>query len=252
MARRRFNAGEALYQAGEPARFAYVIEEGRVARRDPEGDESAIERVDEPGAVLGAAALIGGAHRGTATALTPVTARAIDRDRFLETLQLDAAAEAEVVEMLQRLGLLRATPDFAVDLADPDAPVRRWTSLRLAGADPVFGGQLPAAGLAILALPFSVGRVPGRGEVTPHGRIDLLLADRRPFALSRVHFAIETGKDGLVVRDVGSNLGTLVNGTAIGRRQERDAAPLRPGENRIVAGGEHSPFRFALTVATDD
>ena len=53
---------------------------------------------------------------------------------------------------------------------------------------------------------------------------------------------------GIRVHDLNSHLGTVVNGQAIGAHFGSDWAPLRIGENTIIAGGEKSPFVFRIIV----
>lgn len=73
----------------------------------------------------------------------------------------------------------------------------------------------------------------------------LRLPDRTPYRLSAPHFSIASDGYGLaVVRDLGSDLGTTVNGDFLGGILPRDSAPLKPGTNRVVAGGAGSPFVF--------
>jgi CRP/FNR family cyclic AMP-dependent transcriptional regulator len=55
-------------------------------------------------------------------------------------------------------------------------------------------------------------------------------------------------QNGLLILDLGSTLGTMVNGQSIGHHFMKDEAPLRPGENRIVAGGRGSRFEFTVSV----
>jgi hypothetical protein len=52
-----------------------------------------------------------------------------------------------------------------------------------------------------------------------------------------------------MVRDEGSRLGTLVNGVLVGQHAGRSSAPLRAGDNAVVAGGRDSPFAFRVVVA---
>jgi CRP/FNR family transcriptional regulator, cyclic AMP receptor protein len=52
-----------------------------------------------------------------------------------------------------------------------------------------------------------------------------------------------------LVRDLNSTLGTIVNGQPLGRDFPIDSAPLRQGENSVVAGGDGSPFAFVVTLA---
>jgi pSer/pThr/pTyr-binding forkhead associated (FHA) protein len=48
------------------------------------------------------------------------------------------------------------------------------------------------------------------------------------------------------VRDLRSTLGTIVNGEPIGTHFRTDDAPLRAGENEVIAGGVDSPFVFSV------
>jgi hypothetical protein len=56
----------------------------------------------------------------------------------------------------------------------------------------------------------------------------------------------------LLVSDLGSTLGTILNGQGIGHHFMRDAAPLNTGENRVVAGGRGSPFDFVISVGQNE
>ena len=97
-------------------------------------------------------------------------------------------------------------------------------------------------------LPFRVGRRTIKGEIKPTEENDLAFADAKPFNLSRRHFVIEGTRQGLMLRDCGSQLGTLVNGTRIGARTDSNVALLKAGDNDVVAGGDDSPFRFTVRI----
>jgi hypothetical protein len=109
-------------------------------------------------------------------------------------------------------------------------------------------------------LPFIVGRRPAAGEWLPPWQPDLELNDTAPFSLSRNHFAIERCDGRYRVRDLCSTLGTIVNGEPIGHYLRPDAstawgrlasdAPLRAGENEIIAGGVDSPFVFSVFITS--
>ena len=62
------------------------------------------------------------------------------------------------------------------------------------------------------------------------------------------HFAIEDREGRLVVRNLGSPLGTLVNDRREVEFEEGLIAPLRFGANEIQAGGAESRYRFTLLV----
>src|SRR6516164_2213237 len=101
--------------------------------------------------------------------------------------------------------------------------------------------------------PLATAPVVGRGPVAREGlpplQPDLKLDDIVPFRLSRNHFMIEKRDGSYYVRDLCSTLGTIVNGEPIGDHFRGDDAPLRAGENEVIAGGVDSPFVFSVFIA---
>jgi CRP/FNR family transcriptional regulator, cyclic AMP receptor protein len=118
----------------------------------------------------------------------------------------------------------------------------------LAAKNPWLQRQLSAP-LVLSDLPFVVGRGPIAREGLPPLQPDLKLADGAPFRLSRNHFMIDKRDGRYYVRDLRSTLGTIVNGEPIGDHFRGDEAPLRAGENEVIAGGVKSPFVFSVFIA---
>ena len=77
---------------------------------------------------------------------------------------------------------------------------------------------------------------------------DLAIREPAPHRLSRAHFSLIVRDGEVVVRDLNSSLGTIVNDRPLGRSFPRDSAPLHKGENTLIAGGKGSPFVFTLTL----
>jgi FHA domain len=96
--------------------------------------------------------------------------------------------------------------------------------------------------------PFVVGRRPLAGEGLPPWQPDLMLDDSEPFRLSRNHFMVEQCREGYLVRDLRTTLGTMVNGQPIGGNFRTDDALLRAGETEVIAGGADSPFVFSVSI----
>jgi hypothetical protein len=117
----------------------------------------------------------------------------------------------------------------------------------LTAKNPRVQGQFQAP-LALGELPFVVGRGPVAREGLPPLQPDLKLDDKAPFRLSRNHFMIEKRDGSYYLRDLRSTLGTVVNGEPIGEHFRRDDAPLRSGENEVIAGGVDSPFVFSVFI----
>jgi CRP/FNR family transcriptional regulator, cyclic AMP receptor protein len=132
--------------------------------------------------------------------------------------------------------------------ADSKTAVESVKHAYLAAKNPWVQRQFHAP-LRLGDLPFVVGRGPVAREGLPPLRPDLKLDDTVPFRLSRNHFMIGKRDGNYFVRDLCSTLGTILNGEPIGDHFRGDDAPLRAGENEVIAGGVDSPFVFSVFIA---
>ena len=130
----------------------------------------------------------------------------------------------------------------------PVAAPAGWSSVRIQSGSSETRSGMPRRGIKITEMPFGVGRKPLRGEQTPRVGVTLMLGDSKPYNLSRSHFVIERGNNALMIRDVGSQLGTVVNGERISIDERTNAVPLHIGENEITAGGADTPFAFIVDI----
>lgn len=73
-----------------------------------------------------------------------------------------------------------------------------------------------------------------------------------PYEVSRSHLEIGFTDGQPYVRDLGSSLGTHVNGRRIGGGRRIEAVFLGQRENTIVLGNSDSPWRFRLLLPGDD
>jgi FHA domain len=102
--------------------------------------------------------------------------------------------------------------------------------------------------IRITGLPYVVGRQRDVGEPDTGTRPDLEIPDPKPYRLSRQHFSILTEDGAVQVRDLNSELGTIVNEIPLGHDFAQDRIALLQGENAVVAGGRGSPYAFAVTL----
>jgi hypothetical protein len=108
---------------------------------------------------------------------------------------------------------------------------------------------LPAEGLLLSTFPFRIGRAAEAHEQDSLDLNDLWLLDTQPFHVSRNHLAIDVvGANRFVVRDRGSNLGTIVNERRIGGRSGLRWMDLEEGDNVLILGGAKSPYQFRLMI----
>jgi hypothetical protein len=101
--------------------------------------------------------------------------------------------------------------------------------------------------IAIERLPFTAGRAAGPGEAGPAA--DLAIAEPAPYRLSPLHFRLFAEGGQIWLRDLRSELGTIVNQVPLGQDFTIDSVPLRHGANSVVAGGVGSPFEFEISLS---
>jgi pSer/pThr/pTyr-binding forkhead associated (FHA) protein len=105
--------------------------------------------------------------------------------------------------------------------------------------------------IEIVKFPFKIGRdgFGDRGFDPSTIKNDLSIPDGEPFQVSRKHCIIEREGECFYVRDTGSSLGTIVNGTPIGVKNASLSELLVLGKNNIILGTARSPFKFEIEIA---
>jgi len=272
---RVFSDQDFLLRAGEDPDAGFVIVTGRVELRNAAGTLLGDAR---QGDVIGAASLLfGGRQDLSAIAAGPVEATMVDRGTVAAQLARNPdLVRRAATQLLAGLNLVPVAESGAEPVARLDAgadsashsnvfPITgkrapaaphpgdiaemgSWSAIWLKPASDATRSGMPRRGIKINETPYGVGRKPKRGEQIPRTDIILQFSDERPYNLSRHHFMIELGRPGLMIRDAGSQLGTLVNGERIGLDEPRNAVSLHIGENIIEAGGYDTPFHFIIEV----
>jgi CRP/FNR family transcriptional regulator, cyclic AMP receptor protein len=255
----RFAPGEVVFREGEPSRAVLLITEGEVEVAKASGAGEVVLGTVGHGEFVGEMGVVEGRPRSaTVRAKGEVWGEMLERRLFLERVSRDPRlAFGVLLRLSERLHAaderlaeaVAAAPDegHATGPGDAAPAAVGERVMVLAGSDALVS-RLPAEGVAVDRLPFEVGRRPAEGEGRPGGAVRLELEDGVPYRLSRRHFAVVAADGGLAVRDDHSTLGTVVNGEAVGEQFPRSEAPLRRGENLVVAGGADSPFAFRIVV----
>ena len=262
--------GEAVYEQGDSNGALYLVVSGTVHLSLPRRRDSSDPVVLGPGAIFGQVGLFSGAvRRDSATAVTEVVLDVMQREDALNLLERHDESTQELLAGLfdQAEQPMSHAPEEDRADAAPDGPVATTDSSDAIteGSDATIGESQPVRLLLkpssrplaawigrepieITRLPFIVGRK-GEGEDgTSNDNIDLVLADEKPYQLSRQHFAIDTCNGELVIRDSGSYHGTTVNRQRIGNDRKTNMVPLHLGENSIIAGSPDSPYCFTLLI----
>jgi CRP/FNR family transcriptional regulator, cyclic AMP receptor protein len=255
-----FAEGQILFREGDPSDGVFRLLSGAVeVVRELDGDLILLGRVGA-GQFIGEMRVVENAPRSaTVRAASEVEAEFFNPTEFLDQIIGSPRTARELIQRLSQR-LREADDRIANDerrtsrandnwkRADNYTAVSLVHNVYLAAKSEWLQQQLETP-FGLGQSPFVVGRRPVTGEGSPLWQPDLLLEDIAPFRLSRNHFVIEMRDGGHQVRDLCSTLGTSVNGQPIGNHFGTDHAPLRAGENEVIAGGADSPFVFAVAIA---
>lgn len=249
MQERRYDAGEVIYNEGDPGDAMFVIKQGEVEVLRNVGGADARLTILPKGAIFGEMAVLRDLPRSTTTrALSPVHLVVLPKDAILDAFNRDNPLGLKLLRMLcERLS---HADDQLVQhrLFSEGAWMRDVGEIRLLPDSPEMARQIGSEGVVVSKLPFRIGRQPQPGEATRAEHTALALAAGGDEQLSVQHLAIVEHDGRLAVRDQHSRLGTLVNGTRIASFEQSDLAELTLGENSLQTGGTESPYRFHVIV----
>ena len=244
-----FQVGEFLFREGEPSDSVYLILGGEVEVLRDMGDRRIRLGTRRAGQIVGEMGVIRNQPRSaTIRVVSDAKVSRITKAQFLTAFGGKDQMALRILKMLcERLG--DADRRVGESEADRDgAAMSKVGEMRLLPGSPALESQIGQDGLAVESLPFRVGRRALPGEPPRAEPVELSLQAGEAFHLAAQHFAIEAREGHLVLRDLGSPLGTLVNDTRVAEFEAALVAPLRFGANEIQAGGAESRYRFTLLV----
>ncbi|MGD8984088.1 MAG: cyclic nucleotide-binding domain-containing protein [Desulfobacteraceae bacterium] len=271
MKQRDYNAGDIILKEGDPSDVVYKIVSGDVEVFKEQNGQKIVLGVMKAGEFLGEMGVVDDEPRSaSARAKNKVSMIIYEEEEFFRLISRDgSSAERMILRLCERVRTLsRKLAEITVSIGTTDAiqdqtsggepqslPAQtrsksESTKVRLT-LFPLSQQLIPSLsdeGITVMKLPFSVGRLPVGKEPGPAVPIDLAISDSRPFRLSRQHFAFYQNPKGCGILDLGSALGTEVNGVFVGHNFGKDFEYLRLGENEITAGGVGSPFTFKVLV----
>ena len=256
---RSFNDGEIVFREGDPSETVGLVVAGAVeVVKGANGHTVVLARLG-PGELVGEMGVLEARCRGaTVRAVGDTVLRLMSRDAFLERVSTDRRMALDILhvlsERLHRTDERIAGNGRALQVVPPSrrvaggATLTAVRSVRLLPGSRALERVLPPEGVAVERFPFAVGRKVGRNERAPAVAVDLAIEDERPYRLSRLHFSLTQTPKGPAVSDTMSRLGTAVNGEYLGEQFTNMRVLLRPGENKIIAGGLDSPYVFRVVV----
>lgn len=249
MAEKNYLANELIFQKGDPSDFAYIIRSGQIEiLRDYPEKPLRLATLDA-GNVFGEMGLIDERPRSlTARAISNTKLSTVTRDEFADLMQNNPHEALKYLRMFfERLRAMnmRVAANEIPEHNHSQTP--KEFEVMIFPNSPAAEKFISSDGYRLDTQVFRVGRNSNRHE-DPLEINNLILTDSSPFNVSRNHFSIEKHPENVIVHDRGSFLGTIVNGQVIGGHHHSASIALKDGENEIIAGSHHSPYKFRVAV----
>lgn len=246
----QFADGKTIYREGEHSDTVYVIQRGAVeVLRHANGEDVRLGRLGQ-GDVFGEMGVIQDRPRSTTMkAVGDVSVLQLPGAAFLSVFGDENPLGLPLLRMLcERLS--RADERF-IEESLPGTEIAHTAEVEsiclLAASRPV-ETQIGAKGIVIPQLPYRVGRRTVLARKSTATQSELSLSIRDDLSVSPEHFVLEERDGILIVRDLDSYLGTIVNGRSVSRFGSSKTIPLAFGSNLVVAGGIESSYRFTVLV----
>ncbi|HSA80571.1 MAG TPA: cyclic nucleotide-binding domain-containing protein [Geminicoccaceae bacterium] len=251
--RRRFSADEILFRQGDPSAWVVLVHAGMVEVLRETGSDAIVLGTAGAGDFVGEMSVLEARPRSaTVRAASDLEAEVIEPETLFERVSQDPALAHRL--LLRMSARLRHVEDLLGRLhaavhAEPVGPATPGRLLSIEVRAKTYAAQfyLGVAPIALAQLPFTVGCEAAPHEVTASVAADLAIAEPAPYRLSPLHFRLLAEAGQVWLRDLDSDLGTIVNRTPLGRDFPCDGLALQPGDNVVVAGGHGSPFEFVVT-----
>jgi hypothetical protein len=271
MEQREFNPGDLILQEDDKSDVVYEIISGEVEIFTEMDSQTVILGTVKTGEFLGEMGII--EHRprsASARAKTEVMAMILQKWEFMRLMSENPSSAYRLIHRLsERLVAMNsklAEVTLSQKKLEEASHKSEWPFLAgqaeakqkaeplrvtLLPASKYVTSHVPKEGVVIQTFPYSVGRQIKSNEPRPSVPITLALPDKNPYRLSRQHFSVSHDSNGYGVYDLGSTLGTEVNGEFLGQHFGKDHKSLKLGENIITAGGMDSPFIFKVLLEKD-
>tara|TARA_B100001093_G_scaffold255725_1_gene244604 strand:- start:245 stop:1036 length:792 start_codon:yes stop_codon:yes gene_type:complete len=257
----RLIPGEVVFREGEPSGEAFRITSGSVRiSLNISGGSQVISHLHQ-GEIFGEMGMIDAMPRSaTATAFDETVLEVITKEGFFDYIASDEALRSEYLRCLfNRLrdscSKLRATPGLQAssEYMGRDDQTLEDVFFNTSLDDEKTGHEnrkvqfflntpeCDPTEITIERFPFRIGRRSASN--------DFCVQDKKPYHVSRNHCCIEEECGHFFIRDLGSKVGTIVNGKRIAEEAAGTSEELALGENTITLGHDNSPHRFRVVLS---
>ena len=245
----QFQRGSYIYREGDPADAVYFVLTGEVEILRTVDKRAVRLAIVSRGNFFGETGVIRNQPRSiTARARTDMSALCMPRNRFLDMVRTDQPVGLAVLRRLCKQLAHADSRSLGGWQSDVEIAPGATLHVRLLPGSNLVASLIGTEGVDLDKFPFRVGRRRQPGEPPMQSTTELSLTGSDMYQMSPTHFAVELIEGKPAIRDLGSYLGTVVNGIRIAKFETSEVAMLQLGQNLVLAGGDDSPYSFSIIV----
>ncbi|MBT3171851.1 MAG: cyclic nucleotide-binding domain-containing protein [Rhodospirillaceae bacterium] len=249
MKERQVEIGGVIYREGDPGDAVFILQEGEVEiLRQARGEDVRIAVLHQ-GAIFGEMGVLRDKPRSTTVrALSNTGMIVLSKDEFMTAFGGEDSLALKLIRML--CSRLKKADNKLLDIqhrADQTA-ITEIGRIHLLANSPTVKTQIGLDGIEISSLPYKIGCHSAADHRASVSATEFLLRSPGNFQIDRRHLGIEDHDGFLVARDLGSHLGSVVNGVRIAEFEPEIEAVLHFGNNDVQLGSIDSPYRFQIIV----
>ncbi|UTW56662.1 cyclic nucleotide-binding domain-containing protein [Kordiimonas sp. SCSIO 12610] len=248
-----FKEGRTIFEEGDESDSVYLLTDGEVEiLRQDQGVFHHLGILDRGNLLGETSALHKSTRSATARAKTTVRAISIDADTFRRSFT-DPLVKHVLMTISGRLRERYVPKRDLVKNSELITRVRKEKRQRHDGI-PIISGVTPLvidkllSDVRVTEFPFVIGNTRTQGQMAVLTNQSLMIPLPTAPDLDSRHFEfIKRGRD-IVIRDLGSKNGTVVNGETISKYGKKSEMLLEAGENTIGTGGMRSKVTFLASL----
>ena len=249
MRKRQVESGVVIYREGDGADAVFILQKVEVEITRKSGEEDVRLGVLRDGAIFGKMGVLRNKPRSTTLrTLSEVSMITVAKADFMAAFGTEQSLALQLLPLLcERLSKAN---QYIVDHPDlaTGAEFDQTEKIVLLPASPLVETQNGLKGIDITALPFRIGCHALADHRTSVSATELLLRSPDNCQIAHSHLVVETHDGQVMLRDLGSHLGTLVNGVRLAQFEPLDRIALKYGENEVQLGSIESPLCFRIIV----
>ncbi|MEI7668566.1 MAG: cyclic nucleotide-binding domain-containing protein [Pseudomonadota bacterium] len=247
MTEKQVKEGEIIFSEGDVADVSYLVISGSIDITYRSNDSQVKFGTIESGGIFGELAVFDSTQlrNNTAIAASDSSLKIVTSEEFEKMFE---QCPSEIKPFLS-FAFSKVIPAKSRQKTNVNSVTSSDVTTIIISPAEKLEGKISQKTVPISGLPIRIGGYPEEGERNRKDQLQLPIpSQNNPLVISRQHCEIGIEEDKIVLRDVGSRFGTIVNDMQIGRGRGVYYANLQKGENIVTLGLAETGYKLLVML----